>query len=74
MSKQRIAELEREIELTKQLIDLKEKLNVLKCSPSYVPYPVYIPQIPQPIINPWYTVKTITTCGETTSKVSQAIC
>lgn len=61
MSAKRIKELEQEIKLTKELIELQEKLNMLK---SYQPIsyyqPVYVPTVWEPSPNRPSWIKTNT--------------
>lgn len=43
----RLSKLERDVELLREWVELKERLSELdKKQPKYVPYPVYVPQRP----------------------------
>lgn len=58
----KLERLEKEIELTKQLIKLKKELKQLEQSIVFTPYVPYVPYSPQPNtipytppVNPWST-------------------
>lgn len=65
----RIKALEREVELLKQIIELKDKIGAAPSYPVYVPYPVY-PSSPS--VDPWrpYYPYTYTTVGATVPQSS----
>ena len=66
---ERVKYLEREVELLKQIIELKDKIGAAPSYPVYVPYPVYPSS---PTIDPWrpYFPYAYTTGGAAVSQSS----